>query len=235
MPDLGIDGYGMSVHGEGFESATVELMRLDGYVLHERIGEGGMGVVYQAVDPRGRTVAVKLLKPQISADPEVRRRFAREARVLSRVRGNHVAEVLDADVLAETPYVVTRYVAGPSLHEVITNGGPHEGGDMADLAGDLADALDSIHAAGIVRRDLKPGNVLIKDGIAVVIDFGIAQFVDETRWTRTGLVYGTPGYVAPEVLSGGEVSEAADIHAWAATVAFAATGRSPFGSGPLEA
>ncbi|GAB3411997.1 serine/threonine-protein kinase [Flindersiella endophytica] len=225
------------MHGEAQDvaSATVELLRLDGYVLRERVGEGGMGVVYKADDPHGRTVAIKLMKPHIAADPEIRRRFAREARVLSRVRGNHIAEVLDADVLAETPYVVTRYVNGPALYDVITHGGPLRGGDLADLAGDLADALNSIHGAGIVHRDLKPGNVLIQDGIAVVIDFGIAQFVDETRWTRTGMVYGTPGYVSPEVLSGGDVSAAADIHAWAATVAFAATGHSPFGSGPLEA
>jgi serine/threonine protein kinase len=225
------------MHGEAQDvaTATVELLRLDGYVLRERVGEGGMGVVYKADDPHGRTVAIKLMKPHIAADPEIRRRFAREARVLSRVRGNHIAEVLDADVLAETPYVVTRYVNGPSLYDVITHGGPLRGGDLADLAGDLADALSSIHGAGIVHRDLKPGNVLIQDGIAVVIDFGIAQFVDETRWTRTGMVYGTPGYVSPEVLSGGDVSAAADIHAWAATVAFAATGRPPFGAGPLEA
>lgn len=225
----------MSVYGEQLDATTVELKRLGGYVLGERVGEGGMGVVYKATDAQSRVVAVKLLKPHVAADEEHRRRFAREARVLSRVRGENIAEVLDGDVAAQTPYLVTRYVDGPPLYDVVTGNGPMHGGDLADLAGDLADALCSIHTAGVVHRDLKPGNVLVQDGVAVVIDFGIAQFVDETRWTRTGLVYGTPGYVAPEVLGGGDVTSAADIYAWAAAVAFAALGRTPFGTGPLEA
>lgn len=225
----------MSVHGESMDAMTVELERLGGYTLGARVGEGGMGVVYKATDAQGRVVAIKLLKPHVAADEEHRRRFAREARVLSRVRGENIAEVLDGDVAAQTPYVVTRYVDGPALYDVVNENGPMTGGDLADLAGDLADALCSIHTAGVVHRDLKPGNVLVQDGVAVVIDFGIAQFVDETRWTRTGLVYGTPGYVAPEVLGGGDVTSAADIYAWAASVAFAAMGRTPFGTGPLEA
>jgi predicted Ser/Thr protein kinase len=217
------------------DAATVELARLDGYVLRERIGEGGMGVVHRATDARGRVVAVKLLRPHVAGDAESRARFAREAQVLARVRGRHVAQVLDADVAAASPYLVTDFVAGPPLHQVVERQGPLAGGDLADLAGDLADALCSIHAAGVVHRDLKPGNVLIEGGIAVVIDFGIAQIADDTRMTMPGLVYGTPGYVAPEILSGAEITPAADIHSWAATVAYAATGRSPFGKGPLEA
>ncbi|WP_051113942.1 serine/threonine-protein kinase [Actinopolymorpha alba] len=217
------------------DASTVETARLDGYALGERIGEGGMGVVHRATDARGRTVAVKLLRPHVASDAESRARFAREVRVLARVRGRHVAQVLDADVAAATPYLVTDFVAGPSLHEVVESDQPLTGAELADLAGDLADALCSIHAAGVVHRDLKPGNVLIEDGIAVVIDFGIAQIADDTRLTMPGLVYGTPGYVAPEILGGGEVTSAADIHAWAATVAYAVTGRAPFGKGPLEA
>ena len=217
------------------DAATVELARLDGYVLRERIGEGGMGVVHRATDARGRVVAVKLLRPHVASDAESRARFAREAQVLARVRGRHVAQVLDADVAAATPYLVTNFVAGPPLHQVVDQQGPLVDGDLADLAGDLADALCSIHAAGVVHRDLKPGNVLLEGGIAVVIDFGIAHIADDTRMTMPGLVYGTPGYVAPEILAGAEITPAADIHSWAATVAYAATGRSPFGKGPLEA
>ncbi len=217
------------------DDPTVEHTRLDGYVLRERIGEGGMGVVHRATDERGRVVAVKLLRPHVAGDADSRARFAREAQVLARVRGRHVAQVLDADVAAATPYLVTDFVAGPPLHEVVDRDGPLEGADLADLAGDLADALCSIHSAGVVHRDLKPGNVLLEGGLAVVIDFGIAQIADETRMTMPGLVYGTPGYVAPELLTGEEVTPAADIHSWAATVAYAATGRTPFGKGPLEA
>ncbi|MGW5364027.1 serine/threonine-protein kinase [Actinopolymorpha pittospori] len=216
-------------------AATVELTRLGGYVLRERIGEGGMGVVHRATDVRGRVVAVKVLRPHVAGDAESRARFAREARVLARVRGRHIAQVLDTDVAAAMPYLVTEFVDGPPLYEVVEDEGPLEGPDLADLAGDLADALCSIHGAGVVHRDLKPGNVLIEDGIAVVIDFGIAQIADDTRMTMPGLVYGTPGYVAPEILSGAEITPAADVHAWAATVTYAATGRAPFGKGPLEA
>lgn len=216
-------------------AATVELTRLGGYVLRERIGEGGMGVVHRATDARGRVVAVKVLRPHVAGDAESRARFAREARVLARVRGRHVAQVLDTDVAAAMPYLVTEFVDGPPLYEVVEDEGPLKGPDLADLAGDLADALCSIHAAGVVHRDLKPGNVLLEDGIAVVIDFGIAQIADDTRMTMPGLVYGTPGYVAPEILSGAEITPAADVHAWAATVTYAASGRAPFGKGPLEA
>ncbi len=221
-----------SVQG-GVDERVAEQVRLGGYTLLERVGEGGMGFVHRAVDAQSNTVAVKLLRPNVASDVESRQRFAREARVLARVRGDHVAEVIDSDLAAETPYLVTRFVSGPPLHDVVAKQGVLSGADLADLAGDLADALCSIHSAGVVHRDLKPGNVLIHDGIAVVIDFGIAQIADETRLTMPGMVYGTPGYVAPEVLSGGAVTPAADIHAWATTVTFAATNRAPFGKGGL--
>ncbi|MQA79408.1 MAG: protein kinase [Streptosporangiales bacterium] len=217
------------------DAATTPLRRLGAYELRSRIGEGGMGVVYRALGPDGRPVAVKVLRPHVAGDREGRARFAREVRAMRRVHGPHVAEVLDADVTAETPYVVTRYVDGPPLYRVVADDGPLSERALVRLGTGLADALQAIHRAGVVHRDLKPGNVLMLGGEPVVIDFGIAQVADESRLTSTGMLIGTPGYLAPEVVEGKPASWASDVHSWAATVAYAATGRPPFGRGAFEA
>jgi Protein kinase domain len=205
------------------------------YRLVQRIGEGGMGVVHLALDPHDRTVAIKVLRAHVAADPQARDRLAREVSTLQRVRHPRVAEVLDADTEGDLPYVVTRYVPAPPLDDLVRLEGPLTGADLALLGDGLGEALAAIHAAGVVHRDLKPGNVLMLDGAPVVIDFGIAHVADEVRLTSTGLVMGTPGYLAPEVLDGHPVSQATDWWGWAATMAFAATGRAPFGRGPVEA
>jgi predicted Ser/Thr protein kinase len=204
------------------------------YRLLQRLGEGGMGVVYLATDSEQRRVAVKALRPAVAADPNARRRLAREVETMRRVRSPFVAEVIDADVTSDPPYIVTRYVSGQTLDEIVTRGGPLSGEKLARLASGLALALTAVHAAGVVHRDLKPGNVLISHGEPVVIDFGIAQVPDSTRLTQSGMFMGTPGYLAPEVIEGRPSGPAADIHSWGATVAFAATGRPPFGSGAFE-
>jgi predicted Ser/Thr protein kinase len=208
--------------------------RLGPYRLLERLGEGGMGVVYLATDPNQRKVAVKALRPVIAADPNARRRLAREVETMRRVRSPFVAEVLDADVTSDPPYIVTRYVSGRTLEEIVSQGGPLTGPQLARLASGLALALAAVHAAGVVHRDLKPGNVMIANGEPVVIDFGIAQVPDSTRLTQTGMFMGTPGYLAPEVIEGKPSGPASDVHSWGATVAFAATGRPPFGTGSYE-
>ncbi|HEX3390735.1 MAG TPA: serine/threonine-protein kinase [Streptosporangiaceae bacterium] len=208
--------------------------RLGPYRLLDRIGEGGMGVVYLARDPEQRSVAVKILRPAVAGDPNARRRLAREVETMRRVRSPFVAEVLDTDVTSETPYIVTRYVPGRTLDEVVTQEGPLSGARLIRLAAGLADALAAIHAAGVVHRDLKPGNVMLMNGDPVVIDFGIAQALDSTRLTMTGMFMGTPGYLSPEVIEGQNSTSFSDVHAWGATVAFAATGRPPFGSGSYE-
>src|ERR1019366_8536306 len=208
--------------------------RLGPYLLLDRIGEGGMGVVYLARDPEQRSVAIKILRPAVAGDPNARRRLAREVETMRRVRSPFVAEVLDTDVTCETPYIVTRYVPGRTLDEVVTQEGPLSGARLIRVAAGLADALAAIHAAGVVHRDLKPGNVMLMNGDPVVIDFGIAQALDSTRLTMTGMFMGTPGYLSPEVIEGQQSSRASDVHAWGATVAFAATGRPPFGSGSYE-
>jgi serine/threonine protein kinase len=205
------------------------------YRLFEKIGEGGMGVVYLARDYEGRPVAVKALGPSVSSDPNARRRLQREVETMRRVRSPYVAEILDADVGAAQPYIVTRYVPGRTLDEVVQAQGPLRGAALARLAAGLADALAAIHAAGVVHRDLKPGNVMLVDDHPVVIDFGIAHVADAaTRLTMTGMVMGTPGYLAPEVIEGQPSSGASDVHSWGATVAYAATGRSPYGGGSYQ-
>src|SRR5580658_9866395 len=217
------------------DSAMPATDRLPGtlgpYRLQDRLGEGGMGVVHLARDPQGALVAVKVLHPTTTESANARLRLAREVETMRRVRSPFVAEVLDADVAGEFPYIVTRYVPGPTLEAMVRGRGPLSGSGLRRLAYGTAEALTAIHAAGVVHRDLKPGNVMLADDRPVVIDFGIAQSPDATRLTQTGLVMGTPGYLAPEVIEGRPSSPASDVHSWGATMAYAATGRAPFGGG----
>src|SRR6516164_3461485 len=208
--------------------------RLGPYRLLGQIGEGGMGVVFMARDASEKTVALKVLRSVAAEEPMARRRLAREVETMQRVRSPYVAEVIDADLAGDMPYIVTRYVPGRTLEQVVTESGPLPPSALARVACGLADALAAVHAAGVVHRDLKPSNVMLLDELPVVIDFGIAQGPDATRLTMTGMFMGTPGYLAPEVIEGQPSSEASDVHAWAATVAFAATGHPPFGSGAYE-
>jgi serine/threonine protein kinase len=208
---------------------------LGGYRLVQRLGEGGMGVVHLALDRHGRAVAVKVLRPSVADDPAARARLSREVETLSRIRSPRVAPVIDADVDGDIPYVVTRFVPGPPLDEHVEEHGPLPPAELHRVAAGLAEALEAIHAADVVHRDVKPGNVLLVDGDPVLIDFGIAHVVDDTRLTSTGLVMGTPGYLAPEVVLGDDVTEATDWWGWAATTTFAATGTPPFGRGPMNA
>ena len=208
--------------------------RLGPYLLREQLGQGGMGVVYLASDPDGSLVAVKVLRQGVPAEATARRRLAREVATMRLVHSPFVAEVVDADIEADQPYIVTRYVAGRTLDDVIADHGPLAGAALASLACGLAAALVAVHAAGVVHRDLKPGNVMLVDGQPVVTDFGIAQALDSTRLTMTGMFMGTPGYLAPEVIEGNTSGPAADVHSWAATVAYAATGKPPFGTGQFE-
>jgi len=193
-----------------------------------------MGVVYLATDPVLRLVAVKALRHGVTGETS-RRRLTREFETMRLVHSPFVAEVLDANVEHEPPYIVTRYVPGRTVEDVVGQDGPMTGPALMRLARGLACALTAVHGAGIVHRDLKPANVMLVSGEPVVIDFGIAQALDSTRLTQSGMLMGTPGYLAPEVIEGSPSGPAADVHSWAATVAFAATGRPPFGSGSYEA
>nr|WP_275888200.1 serine/threonine protein kinase [Nonomuraea lactucae] len=208
--------------------------RLGPYRLLRRLGEGGMGVVHLAVDPQGRQVAVKVLRGEVAGDEVARRRLSREVETMRRVRSTYIAEVLDADVTGHRPYIVTRYVAGRSLDEIVKDEGPLELPALVRIAHGVAAALAAVHSVGVIHRDLKPGNVLIIDGEPVLIDFGIAQAVDATRLTQTGMFIGTPGFLAPEIIEGQEAGPEVDVHAWAGTLLYAATGQPPFGKGTLE-
>jgi serine/threonine protein kinase len=209
--------------------------RLGSYRLVEEIGEGGMGVVHLALDPRGRAVAIKVLRAHIAHDDDARQRLAREVETLSLVRDDRVASVIDADVMGPRPYVVTRYVPGPSLDEVVEQEGPFDPESLLRLARGMAEAIRVTHACGVVHRDIKPGNVLLEDGEPVLIDFGIAHLQDDVRHTVGGLVMGTPGYLSPELVEGAAITDATDWWGWAATITYAASGRPPFGRGRMEA
>ncbi|MDA0635333.1 protein kinase [Nonomuraea sp. MCN248] len=208
--------------------------RLGPYRLLRRLGEGGMGVVHLAVDPQGRQVAVKVLRAEVAGDEVARRRLSREVETMRRVRSAYIAEVIDADVTGHRPYIVTRYVAGRSLDEIVKDEGPLDLPALLKVGHGVAAALAAVHSVGVIHRDLKPGNVLILDGEPVLIDFGIAQAVDATRLTQTGMFIGTPGYLAPEIIEGQEAGPEVDVHAWAGTLLYAGTGQPPFGKGTLE-
>ena len=216
------------------ESAPADL-RVGGYRVLTRLGEGGMGVVHLARRDDGHRVALKVLRPHIVGDDEARARLAREVNSLSRIRSRWVAEIVDADPYGDVPYVATRYVPGLSLHEHVAEEGPITGDDLRWFAECLAEGLASVHAVGVLHRDVKPSNVLMEGRTPILIDFGLARVADDPKLTHTGWLLGTPGYLAPEILHGDDATTASDVHSWAATVAFAGTGRPPFGRGPSMA
>ncbi|MDA2805484.1 serine/threonine-protein kinase [Nocardiopsis suaedae] len=201
--------------------------RVGRYRITGRLGEGGQGTVYLGEAPDGTRAAVKTLGAASLADPSMRGRFTREAEAARRVASFCTAAVLDADFAADPPYIASEYVEGPSLAEAVRAGGPLTGGDLERLAVNTATALVAVHEAGIVHRDLKPDNVLLAQGGARVIDFGVAQ-VPLADGGRTATAIGTPAFMAPEQVSGTGVGPAADVFAWGAVTAFAATGRLPF-------
>ncbi|MGW3558516.1 serine/threonine-protein kinase [Streptomyces sp. NPDC000963] len=200
------------------------------YVIEHKLGEGGMGTVYLARSRGGRAVAVKVARPELASDPSFRARFRAEVAAARQVGGFHTAQVVDADPDAEAPWLATAYVPGPTLAGLVTAGGPLDETRLRALGAALAEALEAIHACGLVHRDLKPGNIVMAPDGPRVLDFGIARALESTRLTATGSAFGTPGYLAPEQALGEEVTGAADVFALGAVLVAAAGGR-PFGDG----
>ncbi|WP_329254377.1 ABC transporter substrate-binding protein [Actinoallomurus sp. NBC_01490] len=231
--------------------------RLGDYRLIGLLGEGGQGVVYlgERIDDtkpsetdssdaetadgedgtaRPERFAIKLLRTHLSGDERARRYFARELAAAQRIDPSFTAHIVEADVEGRTPYIVSEYVDGRALSDIVRERGPLSGAELHDLAIGTLRALAAIHQANVVHRDFKPSNVLLGAGRPRVIDFGIARALDSTMSMTSGIV-GTPAYMAPEQLNGHRLTPAVDVFAWGATMVFAATGRSPFGHDSIPA
>lgn len=205
------------------------------YRLSGRLGAGGMGRVYMASTPAGRPVAVKVVRPELGGDQDFRARFYHEIQAARRVHGLYTAQVLDADPAATPPWLVTAYVPGPSLQQAVAGNGPMPEPMALRLIAGVAEALQAIHAADVVHRDLKPSNVLLAPDGPRVIDFGIARALEATSLTRSGMMVGSPQFMAPEQIRDQPVSPAIDVFALGSLAAYAVLGRSPFGEGHTAA
>jgi Protein kinase domain len=201
------------------------------YRLLGRLGAGGMGQVFLGRSATGALVAVKVIRPELAEEPGFRARFAREVAAAANVSGRFTALVLDADVESATPWLATAYVAGPSLAQAVTARGALAVPAVLRLGSGLAQGLRAIHAAGLVHRDLKPANVLLASDGPRVIDFGISRSREASMLTATGMVVGSPGFMSPEQAVGRNVGPRSDVFSLGAVLAFAATGRHPFGTG----
>lgn len=206
-----------------------------GYRLSAVLGAGGMGKVYLSYTPGGRPIALKVIRPEFSEDPEFRRRFQQEVRAAQRVQGLYTAPVIDFDTEGSQPWLATAYVPGPSLAHAVARHGRLPLRSVLLLTVGVAEALHVIHGAGIVHRDLKPANVLLAGDGPRVIDFGIARAADATSLTGSGVSVGTPAFMAPEQASAGTVTDRTDIFALGQIVAYAAIGAPAYGEGSSHA
>ncbi|WP_051709868.1 serine/threonine-protein kinase [Streptomyces sp. NRRL S-350] len=204
-----------------------------GYRLFARLGAGGMGRVYLSYTPGGRPVALKVVRPEFAEDGEFRRRFAQEVSNAQRIHGLYTAQVIDSGGLdGDAPWLVTAYVPGPSLQQVVREHGALPVRTVLLLMGGIAEALQAIHSVEVVHRDLKPANVLVAGDGPRVIDFGIARAADATALTGTGYRIGSPAFMSPEQAQGRPVTPATDVFALGALAAYVAGGTAPFGDGP---
>ncbi|WP_406355052.1 protein kinase domain-containing protein [Streptomyces sp. NBC_00658] len=208
---------------------------IGGYRLAGRLGAGGMGVVYLARSPHGAWCALKVIRAEYADDPGFRARFRREAELAARLTSRWTVPVVAADAEARSPWLATVYVPGPSLAEAVALHGPWPEAQLRSLGAVLAEALDGVHAAGLVHRDVKPANVLLAADGPRLIDFGIARAVGATALTTDGSVVGSPGYLSPEQARGHTVGPPSDVFSLGCVLAHTATGRPPFGTGGAAA
>ena len=205
------------------------------YRLRARLGAGGMGRVYLGLSPGGRAVAVKVVHPELASDDDFLRRFTQEVAAARAVSGIYTAPVVASGLGERPPWLATAFVPGPSLEQVVTEHGPLPELALWPLLGGLVEALQAIHACGVVHRDLKPANVLLATDGPRVIDFGISRAADGTSLTAAGVVFGTPGYMSPEQAEGRGAGPESDVFALACVVAYGAAGIGPFGTGTAAA
>ncbi|MDQ0830717.1 serine/threonine protein kinase [Streptomyces achromogenes] len=206
-----------------------------GYRLAARLGSGGMGTVYLSYTPGGHPIALKTIRPELSEDPEFRRRFQQEVQAAKRVQGPYTAPVIDYSVEGSQPWLATAYVPGPSLASAVAEHGPLPVPTVLRLLAGVAEALSVIHSAGTVHRDLKPANVLLASDGPRVIDFGIARAADATALTGTGVSIGTPAFMSPEQAAGKDIAPASDVFALGQVAVYAARGTGAYGDGPSHA
>ncbi|MGW4599721.1 protein kinase domain-containing protein [Streptomyces sp. NPDC004457] len=205
--------------------------RVGPYRIIGRLGSGGMGTVHAGLTADGLRVAVKVIHPAQAEDREFRARFRREVQLSARVQGPCLVPLLAADPEADAPWLATAYAPGPTLHQYLADHGPLTGGTLYAFATGTAQALAAVHEADVVHRDVKPQNVILTPAGPRVLDFGIARAADGTSVTRTGVMTGTPGWISPEYYRTSAAGPEGDMFAWGALVAYAATGRLPFGTG----
>lgn len=227
-----------AIHDSSFDKMLLEppshpemLGRIGRYEIERRIGSGGMGVVFKAIDTElNRPVAVKVLAPHLARNGAARQRFSRESRAAAAVVHEHVVAIHNVDSSAQYPYLVMQYVAGESLQARVDREGPLSVEQILRIGVQAALGLAAAHAQGIVHRDIKPANILLENGVErlLITDFGLARTVDDASLTHTGVIAGTPNYMSPEQAKGDQVDHRTDLFSLGAVLYFVATGHPPF-------
>ncbi len=211
--------------------------RVGPYRLAEPIGEGAVGRLFRATNERnGDVVALKVLRDELAADSVYRRRFRREAHIATTIRHANLVHVVDSGEDEDGPYLAARYVDGPSLNSRIRTGSRLSLAELLDVAADVGAGLTALHGHGLIHRDVKPANVMLeRDGTALVTDFGLAKGPAMTALTRSGVVLGTPQFLAPEVIeASGEATAASDVYSFGCLVYACLAGRPPFTGSLIE-